>query len=210
MKPGEFVTSDHHFGHKNIIKFCNRPFVDKCKVTEDNPGGTFLNSSRMNESLIEAWNKKVPQGAVVYYLGDFGFLKTPEETISVLSRLNGEKRFIRGNHDKNFNGEVLKHVSWIKDYYETTTPNKERVVMCHYPMMSWNGGYRGSWMLHGHSHGNMGPQTKRIIDVGVDTRKDLAPYSYEEIAKIISTRDKRGCFESEIKDSDIKENVNDD
>jgi calcineurin-like phosphoesterase family protein len=75
--------------------------------------------------------------------------------------------------------------------------------------MSWNGGYRGSIMLHGHSHGNMGPQTKRIIDVGVDTRDDFAPYSYEDIMEVIAQRDKRGCFEN-IKDEDIKDDVTDD
>jgi calcineurin-like phosphoesterase family protein len=199
MKPGDFVTSDHHFGHKNIIKFCNRPFMK----------GIFPDVEGMDEFLIDAWNSKVPQGATVYYLGDFGFVRE-DRLVSILGRLNGNKLFIRGNHDKNIRGhKVMKHIGWIKDYYETHTPDKTKIVMCHYPMMSWNGGYRGSWMLHGHSHGNMGPQTKRILDVGVDTRDDFAPYSYEEIAKIISKRDKRGCFEN-IADKDIKENVNDD
>ena len=48
-----FFTSDHHFGHANIIKFCNRPFKD---VQE------------MNETLIERWNKKVKPKDHVYHL----------------------------------------------------------------------------------------------------------------------------------------------
>lgn len=53
-----FVTSDTHFNHKNIIKYCNRPFKD---VEE------------MNEAIINNWNNLVTNDDVIYHLGDFGF-----------------------------------------------------------------------------------------------------------------------------------------
>jgi calcineurin-like phosphoesterase family protein len=56
--PGEnlFFTSDTHFFHEGIIRFCNRPFGS---VEE------------MNETLIRNWNEKVPEDGTVFHLGDF-------------------------------------------------------------------------------------------------------------------------------------------
>lgn len=60
--------------------------------------------------------------------------------------------------------------------------------MCHYPFLTWNKAHHGAWMLHGHSHGNLrAPETTRM-DVGIDTRDDFAPYSFDEIEKIMSKR----------------------
>lgn len=75
-----WVTSDTHFGHKNIIKYCNRPFKDELE---------------MNEVLIENWNKVVKPQDKVYHLGDVFFGKSGQ----VLHRLNGQKRLVLGNHD---------------------------------------------------------------------------------------------------------------
>ncbi len=52
-----FVIADTHFGHTNIIKYCNRPF----SCTED-----------MDEALIKNWNETVSNNDVVLHLGDFG------------------------------------------------------------------------------------------------------------------------------------------
>lgn len=79
-----YVTSDHHFGHKQIIEYCNRPFdsVDE-----------------MNNVMIRRWNDTVKKNDVVYHLGDFalGSKKFKEDT---LHKLNGKKILVRGNHDK--------------------------------------------------------------------------------------------------------------
>ena len=79
-----YVTSDTHFNHKNIIKYCNRPFND---VYE------------MNETLINNWNSVVTPEDIIYHLGDFGF-GTKEELQEIFDRLNGYKYLIMGNHDR--------------------------------------------------------------------------------------------------------------
>jgi calcineurin-like phosphoesterase family protein len=88
-----FFTSDHHFNHKNIIKYCSRPYED---------------IEEMNESLIENWNKVVGQGDLVIHIGDLGFFKNKQHMFDTVAKLNGRKWLIMGNHD-NFR---------IADYYE--------------------------------------------------------------------------------------------
>lgn len=77
-----FFTSDLHFGHQNILKFCNRPW----KTTEE-----------MDEALIKRWNSVVGKDDIVFNLGDFAF--APDRRWKeVLSRLNGHHYLILGNH----------------------------------------------------------------------------------------------------------------
>ena len=76
-----FFTSDTHFDHANIIRFCNRPFA----TVEE-----------MNEALIANWNRKVHRDDTVYIMGDMFFRTTDPEPI--LQRLKGKKRLIVGNH----------------------------------------------------------------------------------------------------------------
>ena len=78
-----FLISDSHFGHKNIIKYCNRPFDN----VED-----------MNSILIKNWNSVVDNEDYVYHLGDFG-LGTKDELIAIGNKLNGHKILVMGNHD---------------------------------------------------------------------------------------------------------------
>ena len=54
--PSIWFTSDTHFSHCNIIKYCNRPFKD---VDE------------MNKILIQNWNNVVRPDDIVWHLGDF-------------------------------------------------------------------------------------------------------------------------------------------
>lgn len=85
MTRGIWVTSDTHFGHKNILKYTDRPFTDV---------------DHMNESLLENWNSVVKDGDIVYHLGDVYFNKNrPDYWEDFFSRLNGRKRLLLGNHD---------------------------------------------------------------------------------------------------------------
>lgn len=79
-----FVTSDTHFNHENIIKYCNRPFTS---VEE------------MNKTLIDNWNNVVSNEDTVFFLGDF-CLGNREQISEICSQLNGHKILIFGNHDR--------------------------------------------------------------------------------------------------------------
>lgn len=80
-----FFTSDWHIGHNAVIKLDNRPFRDV---------------NDMANALVTRYNATVPANGLCYFLGDMGLCK-PEELGRVISRLNGTKVLILGNHDKN-------------------------------------------------------------------------------------------------------------
>ena len=83
-EPKVFLIGDCHFGHRNIIKYCNRPF----KGVDD-----------MTEKLIKHWNEVVGANDIVYVVGDFA-LCGKQRIIEIGQRLNGRKRLILGNHDQ--------------------------------------------------------------------------------------------------------------
>lgn len=83
-EPKIFLIGDCHFGHRNIINYCNRPFKD----VED-----------MNEKLVKYWNNVVGANDIVYVVGDFA-LCGKQKIIEIGQRLNGRKRLILGNHDQ--------------------------------------------------------------------------------------------------------------
>ena len=78
-----FFTADTHWGHRNIIKYCQRPFAD---VDE------------MNETLITNWNNSVGKDDIVFHLGDFAMGGSADWS-RLLDRLNGRIYLILGNHD---------------------------------------------------------------------------------------------------------------
>lgn len=167
-----YFTSDTHFGHRNIIKYCNRPFS---------------NEKEMDEALVANWNARVRPDDEVFHLGDFGFGK--EEYLDrILKRLNGKKYFVRGNHDKAMRGRILDHFESVREYAEINIGG-QKIIICHYPLVTWNKARHGSWMLHGHCHHTldwMNEDTTRI-DVGVDGW-NYAPVSMSQLHNAMSKK----------------------
>lgn len=122
----------------------------------------------MDEALVEAWNAAVAPDDAVWFLGDFaGPRARPERAAEILGRLRGTKHLVAGNND----GSAVRALdAWasVRDYAEVEVEGR-RLVLCHYPLRSWNGMGRGALNLHGHTHGRMRPLTRQF-DVGVDAR----------------------------------------
>ena len=187
-----YFTSDCHFGHKNSIQYCNRPF----ESVED-----------MDKGLIERWNDVVKQDDEVWQLGDFTFHHNIEKIIHIIERLNGRKNAIIGNHDQVIkkNRQLLLDRGLFReivDRKELTAVDdgvKHKIILDHYPGRSWNYSSHGSWQLHGHVHGTMEPYG-RSVDVGVDApwvtgEAPYRPLSYTEIAEYMKTRPLLNEFE---------------
>jgi calcineurin-like phosphoesterase family protein len=171
-----WFTSDTHFGHRNIIKYDNRPFE---------------NTFEHDEFLIKKWNETVAPKDHVYHLGDFSFhgRKFSEK---ILSRLHGKKFLIWGNHDrKQFDGfqEIYPILSRKWD--------GKKFMLTHIPFLTLPRSY--SFQLHGHDHvGNFaqeyyeGLKTKGIINPKLLTfnvacnRHDYTPINLEYLLELQS------------------------
>ena len=113
----------------------------------------------MNEYMIKKWNDKVGKNDEVVILGDLSW-GNAEETNSLLKRLKGKLYLIRGNHDRFLKKQAmdLSRFQWVKPY-EEMSDNRRKVVLCHYPILFYNGQYQldenGNpkvYMLYGHVH----------------------------------------------------------
>ena len=129
-----YYISDLHFGHKNVLRFDNRPFAD---------------ADLMDKVLINNWNERVTEDDTVYVLGD-AFWKNEEGSVSIMHRLNGHKHLIQGNHDR-VHGRLRFHWESITEYAEIND-NGRYVILSHYPIMFYRNQHYGSIMLYGHVH----------------------------------------------------------
>mgnify|MGYP001186250171 CR=1 FL=1 len=164
-----FFTADEHYGHENIIKYCDRPF----KSVEE-----------MDEEIIKRHNEVVGPEDTVYHVGDFCMSKDYAKFDSYRKRLMGLHYFLKGNHDTWYS-PVLSQI-YLPDIMEENIEGQD-ITLFHYAMRVWNKSHHGSWQLFGHSHGKLPPIGKQL-DVGVDTH-DFYPYSFEEIKEIMSKKE---------------------
>lgn len=161
-----YFTGDTHFGHANIIKYCNRPYSS---VQE------------MNEMLIKNWNDTVSPTDTIYHVGDFAFDSNPQK---YLVRLNGHKVLIKGNHDKKPTPGWMQ----VVDYKEIKV-ERQTIILFHYAMRVWNKSNHGSWSLFGHSHGGLPNDPKLLsFDVGVDCH-GYHPISFEKVRSLMAMKD---------------------
>ena len=162
-----FFTSDLHFSHKNIAKFCPqfRPFD---------------NIADMDEYLIRTWNETVSPDDDVYNLGDLSFAHDIKKIAAVLSRLNGKHHLIYGNHDdivrrhNKYLFETVKHdghplLSSARTYRKLQLDEIDNtLILFHYPINEWDGCHRGWYHLYGHLHDRVAAIKGRALNVGFD------------------------------------------
>lgn len=181
-----FFTSDTHFWHENILKFCNRPFSS---------------IEEMNDTIINNWNSVVKENDIVFHLGDFCFCGS-DKFKELIEKLNGKIYLILGNHD----------LKTIKQWHETKFEavyqqmcikiDGKKIYLNHFPFLCYAGTYYryedAVWQLFGHVHSSdknkNGLDNQRLsmlfptqYDVGVDNN-NYTPISFEEVKNIIETQ----------------------
>lgn|SRR5574344_77255 len=179
-----WFTSDWHFYHDRILEFHPRRkelFGTTMKEIVDN--------------MVLKWNNTVSKKDTVYILGDLSF-GTVEEKRKLFMRLNGNKVFILGNHDSVPDSHrcFFNHITQIKNMtfkksVFPTLPKDTEIIMCHFPLFTWEHFDKGSIMLHGHCHGKIDGENKELlsqnrirIDVGLDS--EFANYDLVSIDKL--------------------------
>lgn len=140
----DFIISDTHFYHENIIGFDGRPFES---------------THEMNQTLLDNWNIAVKPSDTVYVLGDMFYKATDDEVKNILNALNGKIVYIWGNHEKDLKRQpelVRKKFKETHNYLELTVgskKDKKKLVMSHYPIPTFNGHFKQNTIhLYGHVH----------------------------------------------------------
>jgi calcineurin-like phosphoesterase family protein len=161
-----WFTADEHYGHKNIIAYCKRPFKDV---------------SEMDGAIIAKHNEVVKDDDEVWHIGDFTLGDSMAYT-NYARRLKGKlHHYIFGSHDK-----WMESVLGGKDkvpYLRELNIEGIHITLCHYAMRRWPRSHHGSWQLYGHSHGELPPEGRQY-DVGVDNN-NFYPVSFEKLKKIL-------------------------
>lgn len=184
-----WFTADTHWGHGNIIKYCDRPFlsdVDR-QVYEENGNswhngtwkGRGASSHRisresiqlMDDTLIDNINAHVKPNDTLWHLGDVLFAKKHEyvyRAYKYLSRINCKNiHIVWGNHDSpeitDNRGRTIG--TNFKSQHSLTEINVQgqKIVLCHYAMAVWDKSHRGAWQLYGHSHAGAEPWLNRVM-----------------------------------------------
>ena len=170
-----YFTSDTHFGHENIIRYCNRPF---------------RNAEEMNAELIRRWRETVPEDGIVFHLGDFAH-GNARLWNDILSALTGRKYLILGNHDMKALRQGYMGQFELVTQQMTIRVGGQAIVLNHNPFLCYGGSYRDVWQLFGHVHSGPAshtgldhPRLRMLFplqyDVGVDNN-DFCPISFAEV-----------------------------
>lgn len=142
-----YIWSDIHFGHKNIIKYANRPFP---------------NVELMQACLIGNYLNVVTPNDIVIFGGDIGFL-SENKINEILVTLPGYKIQIIGNHDIHRDGKLYE-LAFDERHPCLTIDVKDvdceyQLLFTHYPMDNIP---KGCVNVHGHIHQNPAPSKKHF------------------------------------------------
>lgn len=187
----DWFTSDYHFNHDNIIRYCNRPFGS---------------AAVMDDWLIKNTNAHVASNDRLICLGDWifpGRQNYAEAAKRYRDQINCKKIiYIWGNHDKKGRGnqQFMRLFDGCYDLLELDS-GTQRLVLCHYAMRVWNKSHRGVWHLYGHSHYSLPDDPNSLsIDVGVDAAavylsqdgtlkpENYRPLSFDEVAGLMAKK----------------------
>ena len=159
-----YILSDTHFGHKKILDFERFNF----KSIEEH-----------DDFIVEKWNSVIKEKDIVYHLGDVIFAQSKDSLQCILSKLNGYKILIKGNHDKKTNNYYLKN--GFDEVYNHPVYYSDNIILSHQPVLE---AYNNPYVIniHGHLHGaNL--NLKNFICVAMD-QIHYTPVNIEAIVKI--------------------------
>jgi len=177
-----WFVSDMHFGHNNIIEYCERPY----RSVEE-----------MDQTLVDNWNDYVKPSDTVWHLGDWAF-----HNYERIGQLNGHIRSVPGNHDHERAKKILPFLpnGFEAEVVYLKIDREHRFTLCHYPMEAWRRDHK--YHLHGHTHGMFAQLSDATrahyfgyrgnipfrMDVGIDAVKLYRPIHLDEVMERIQKR----------------------
>ena len=183
--PSVFLVSDTHFGHAGVCRFTRNDGCTPLRPWDD--------AAEMDEAMVAAWNERVRPNDKVYHLGD---VVINRRALAIMSRLNGDKVLIRGNHDIFKDTDYRPYFRELRAYHVMNG-----MILSHIPLHVESLGRFGV-NIHGHLHAN---RVKKIRGVNAKTGEllysdendvryhcvcveqtpDFAPILFEDVIKRI-------------------------
>lgn len=202
-KHNVFFMSDPHYNHKQIVKGTSKwSHLGMCRP--------FETLEEHDNYLVNQINKTVGTDDTLILTGDFSFGEYKNnaniENVRIFrNKINCKNIHLwLGNHDQEIRDskELQSLFSSVNQMSEIVItdyppleqgdkPEKYRIILCHFAMRVWNAASHGSWMLYGHSHGNLHSEyydNQLTMDIGIDCHPDFRPFSFQEIKEIMSKR----------------------
>jgi len=187
-----FVTSDTHYGHKNICRGVTAWRLPDDSIPIDQTRD-FDTIEQMNETIVNNINSVIGQDDVLIHLGDFsfgGFENIQKFRDRILCK---EIHLILGNHDTSIekNRENVQELFTSVSHYTKLMYKFKTFVLFHYPIASYDGLNKGHIHLHGHVHlpTNLRFGKGKKMDVGMDGHPTFGVYDMDDIIKIMDKRD---------------------
>jgi calcineurin-like phosphoesterase family protein len=175
-----FATSDEHYGHRNVIKYCGRPFA---------------NEKEMDKVFIHNYNTTVNEDSIVFHIGDFSMMSSSR--VQYFEKLAEKLRPVRGRHLILGNHDSLNAFRYVEIGLFTTvhttfwfdTPEGYRFVLAHDPAV-YQAAIKDSIMLCGHVHDLFRTlPNEKLVNVGVDLW-DFKPVSFSTILNLLRSEGK--------------------
>lgn len=174
-----YISTDLHFFHKAMQKYCNRP-------------------ANFNDIIINQWKNTVGVDDIIIILGDVTW-GSQEDLKNIMNELPGTKILVRGNHDKNHSNNwfIQAGFAFVAEKIQVSG-----IIFSHFPSyMSQEEIDRGIINVHGHFHNN--PISKWEKELGKRITKnhylmilediEYKPISLDKIKRrkfVVSTYDK--------------------
>jgi calcineurin-like phosphoesterase family protein len=169
-----WLTSDTHFGHFNILKYCSptRPFKDL---------------DEMHAQLIARWNDRVGAEDEVIVVGDMIATRRPDRKlmVGIMQMLNGRKTLVRGNHDPDT--ELFLEGGFVDVVDHIWMPESRILVIHKVPDPKWGPAelriaqaLQPAIVVHGHDHRHETPEHPGCLNVCAD-RWNLEPVPWEAV-----------------------------
>lgn len=172
MNPNIFFISDHHFARE-------APYTSFKRDDGRFLRYEFANAAEGDEAMVERHNSVVDKDSRVYFVGDVAFTK---KDLRILSRMNGRKVLIKGNHDNLDLKDYLPYFDDIRGVHQF-----EGLIISHYPIHPGSLG-KAKLCIHGHLHyrkvlTDLGEEDPRYFNVSVECI-DYTPISLTKLRSL--------------------------
>jgi calcineurin-like phosphoesterase family protein len=168
-----WFLSDTHYHHKNIVRGVS--------AWTDKSGCRDCTTLEAHDSwVLDSINRYVGRQDILWHLGDWSF-GGKDKIKEFRDQINCERvHLVLGNHDHHIAQQGAGLLFESVQPYKELDLKGQQLVLCHYPIESWNSMERGAKHLHGHVHGE-GQKIAGRYDVGMDA---LGLMYIDQIAKL--------------------------